>query len=142
MQDVPIPERKYYYRLQQLTRVIDGDTVDAIIDLGFDTLVSKRIRLAGINTPEKHGATRQIGEEATSHLKALTVEFTNLHVHSEKIGKFGRVLGRLFGQSTDGRWHDLNQQMIDDGFALPYHGGKRSDTDFLNPEFLKERTTA
>jgi len=75
-------------------------------------------------------------------LQQLIDQAVELRLQSEEIGKFGRVLGRLFAIDADGNANDLNQQMIDDGHALPYDGGKRSDADFLTPEFLRGRQPA
>lgn len=132
----------YQYKIK-VTRVIDGDTVDAMIDLGFDTHVLKRIRFLGINTPEcRSKKTRLIGKEAAEHLKQLLGIPGHLVVESEKIGKFGRCLGKLILETTEGETIDINQRMIDDGHALPYFGEARSDDDFLNEEFLRGRQAA
>jgi micrococcal nuclease len=117
----------------ELVRIVDGDTLDADIDLGFDVHVKKRIRLYGINTPESR--TRDLeekkrGKAATLYVEGWFiahcgrgVEFTLL---SKELGKFGRVLGIVKveeGVITDSR--TLNEDLITDGHAVEYFGGKR-----------------
>jgi micrococcal nuclease len=119
----------YIYKAK-LDRVVDGDTLDAIIDLGFDITVHKRIRLAGINTPESR--TRDLEEKkrglAAKEALLTLLTKTNQHnyfvVESEKVGKFGRVLGRLHIEVDDVECC-INDQLIKDGHAVEYHGGKR-----------------
>lgn len=122
----------YRYKAQ-LLRVVDGDTIDAMIDLGFETYVKRRIRMTGINAPESRGATREIGKAASAHLQQLLEIEGTLFCISHEIEKFGRVLGTLILVPVDGPEIDLNQRMITDGHAIPYDGGKRSDEDFLGP---------
>lgn len=124
-----------YHYACQLRKVIDGDTVDVAIDLGFDTLILRRVRMVGINTPEKHGETRAMGDAATAHLQLLLSQPGELRVISHEVEKFGRVLGTLILQKPDGTEIDINRQMVQDGHALAYDGGKRSDADFLTEEF-------
>lgn len=116
----------YTYKAK-VSRVIDGDTIDATINLGFDVTVHKRIRLAGINTPESR--TRDLEEKKRGlAAKDALVEILNQNDHfileSEKVGKFGRVLGKLHIKIGD---EDccINQRLIDEGHAVEYHGGKR-----------------
>ena len=116
----------FEYRAE-LVRIVDGDTLDADIDLGFDVHVKKRIRLYGVNTPESR--TRDLEEKARGKAATLYVEgwfiahcergveFTLL---SKELGKFGRVLGIV---KTDSR--TLNEDLITDGHAVEYFGGKR-----------------
>ncbi len=119
----------YVYKAK-LDRVVDGDTLDAIIDLGFDITVHKRIRLAGINTPESR--TRDLEEKkrglAAKEALLTLLTKTNQHdyfvVESEKVGKFGRVLGRLHIEIDDVECC-INDRLISDGHAVEYHGGKR-----------------
>jgi len=131
----------YNYSIK-VTRVIDGDTVDAMIDLGFDTHVFKRIRFLGINTPEKHGITMKIGKEATAHLEQILKTPGRVLLECKELGKFGRALGRVLIETESGETIDVNQRMIDDGHALPYFGESRSDEDFLTEEFLRGRQAA
>ena len=113
----------YIYSAKCL-KVVDGDTIDARVDLGFDTFKKIRIRLVGINAPESR--TRDIEEKerglaAKARVKQLMSESKNQFVlHSQGVGKFGRCLGEIFlGESK------LNDILINEGHAVPYYGGKR-----------------
>ena len=112
----------YSYSKCTVERIVDGDTVDLLINLGFSTFVKKRVRLYGINTPESR--TRDLeekarGKAATAHMESL-LQGGVCDLDSHELGKYGRVLGTL---RVDGV--DLNQKMIEDGHAVEYHGGKR-----------------
>ena len=118
----------YTYNIEVL-RVIDGDTIDASIDLGFDVKIKKRIRFMGINTPESR--TRDL-EETKKGLaaKARVAELLDMAeevlLTSHGVGKFGRCLGEL--QLSDPKsftMTNLNKQLIEEGHAVEYHGGKR-----------------
>ena len=119
----------YTYKAK-LDRVVDGDTLDAEIDLGFDVIVRKRIRLAGINTPESR--TRDLEEKARGlAAKDALIEMikeTNKNdyfiLESQSVGKYGRVLGTLHIETEKGECC-INKQLIKDGHAVEYHGGKR-----------------
>ena len=119
----------YVYKAK-LDRVVDGDTIDAIIDLGFDITVHKRIRLAGINTPESR--TRDLEEKKRGlAAKQALIDLLTKHndeeyfiVESEKVGKYGRVLGKLHALIED-KECCLNERLIEMGHAVEYHGGKR-----------------
>jgi len=108
----------YVYKAK-LDRIIDGDTVDATIDLGFDTWVFKRIRLAGIDTPEtrtKDLAEKEAGLASKARLEALLgpvgSEFT---LHSLSVGKYGRVLGIIWVDDKN-----INDTLLAEGFAEVY----------------------
>ena len=110
-----------------LDRVIDGDTVDAMIDLGFDVHVKKRIRFMGINTPESR--TRDLEEKARGlaakdRVKELLEECNCITLQSHGSGKYGRCLGELFIELND-ETVNLNQLLISEGHAVEYFGGKR-----------------
>ena len=115
------------------TRVVDGDTVDAMIDLGFGVHVKKRIRLAGIDAPESRTRDKQekiLGLAAKDRLKVMLDGVDNcFELESKEVGKFGRVLGKLHIDKLDGK--DLiskacvNDCLIKEGYAEEYHGGKR-----------------
>ena len=115
------------------TRVVDGDTVDAMIDLGFGVHVKKRIRLAGINAPEARTRDKQekiLGLAAKDRLKAiLDSADNNFELESQELGKYGRVLGRLHIDKLDGK--DvitkvcINDSLVKEGYAVEYDGGKR-----------------
>lgn len=108
----------YQYRAT-IVRIIDGDTVEAEIDLGFDVHVRQTLRLAGINAPEPKGRTREQGDDATIHLANLIEDGGRITVHTEqdKRGSFGRYLATLWGERGV---TSINQQMVDDGHAVKY----------------------
>jgi len=119
-------ENKLFHYKASITRVVDGDTVDAFIDLGFDLHSKQRVRLFGINTPEtrtrdkeekKKGlAAKAFVKEALERNKNQCVIKTRL----DKKGKFGRTLGVIY---VDG--HNLNSALVHKGHAVRYYGGKR-----------------
>ena len=122
---------KYIYRAK-LERVVDGDTVDALIDVGFDIWVKKRIRFMGVDAWESR--TRDLEEKARGlaakdRVKALLEGCKNIQLHSHGIGKFGRCLGEIFLDTVDGQEkltvESLNELLIREGHATEYHGGKR-----------------
>ena len=101
----------YTYNIEVL-RVIDGDTIDANIDLGFDVKIKKRVRFMGINTPESR--TRDLEEKK----RGLAI--------SHGVGKFGRCLGEIDFCCPDSlTMKNLNNTLIEEGHAVEYHGGKR-----------------
>ena len=135
------PNRKscYNFRVVEINRVLDGDTIDVTIDLGFDLFKKERVRVAGVDTPEKR--TRDLEE------KALGIDATNwlkeklegawagdddLVIRTELVGgvgKYGRLLGWLY--LGDGSL-SLNEQMITEGYAWAYDGGtKQKDFEEL-----------
>ena len=121
----------YTYNIK-LDRVIDGDTIDANIDLGFDVWVKKRVRFSGVNTPESR--TRDLEEKAKGlaakdRVKQLLDGCDNVTLKSHGIGKFGRCLGEIFLDRVDGKecltLKSLNGLLISEKHAVEYHGGKR-----------------
>ena len=121
----------YNYKISPV-RVIDGDTIDAEIDLGFDVKIKKRIRFMGINTPESR--TRDLEEKARGlaakdRVKQLLNGCENITLKSHGIGKFGRCLGEIMLDMVDGQEKltlvSLNELLIKEGHAVEYHGGKR-----------------
>ena len=121
----------YTYNIK-LDRVIDGDTIDAKIDLGFDVWVKKRVRFLGVNTPESR--TRDLEEKARGlaakdRVKQLLEGCTRIQLTSHGVGKYGRCLGELSIDVIDGKeqltMESLNQLLIKEGHAVEYHGGKR-----------------
>tara|TARA_R100000234_G_scaffold119801_1_gene103827 strand:- start:146 stop:499 length:354 start_codon:yes stop_codon:yes gene_type:complete len=116
----------YTYKIE-VDRVIDGDTIDANIDLGFDVSVKKRIRFMGINTPESR--TRDAEEKvrglaAKKRVEELLEDAETITVKSHGLGKFGRCLGELTITQA-GEDVNLNKLLIKEGHAVEYHGGKR-----------------
>ena len=121
----------YIYKIK-LDRVVDGDTIDAHIDLGFDVSVKKRIRFMGINTPESR--TRDLEEKARGlaakdRVKQLLEGADVIQLESHGVGKYGRCLGELSIDVVDGKQgltlQSVNQLLIKEGHAVEYHGGKR-----------------
>ena len=111
----------YTYKAK-LDRIIDGDTVDAHIDLGFDITIHKRIRLAGIDTPESR--TRDLEEKARGLAsKDKLIELLgdgNFVLESKEVGKYGRVLGTLHIDDMN-----INDTLVKEGFAVEYDGGTK-----------------
>ena len=115
-----------------LLKVVDGDTIDAEIDLGFDIKVKKRVRFMGVNAPESR--TRDLEEKAKGlaakdRVKQLLEGCKNITLKSHGVGKFGRCLGELHLDIVDGQEKltlvSLNELLINEGHATEYHGGKR-----------------
>ena len=129
------PSRKscYNFRVVKINRVVDGDTIDVTIDLGFDLYKKERVRVAGVDTPEKRTRNLEVkalGIDATAWLKAKLEETIKgdeeLTVRTELkggVGKYGRLLGWLYGGDSD---ISLNEQMITEGYAHAYDGGTKN----------------
>ena len=119
----------YEYKVK-ITRVVDGDTVDAEVDLGFDTFIKDRIRLMGLDTPESRTRNKKekaLGLAAKAYLKELLKENKGdiiLRTSKEGKGKFGRILGTLL--IYDGKTN-VNQMLIDEGHARDYFGGSKDE---------------
>ena len=125
----------YEYRIKCVDRIVDGDTIDVTLDLGFDILHKTRVRLYGINTPEKR--TRDLEEKkrgyaASERLAELVDDVTTTHgdeliLKTKEKGKYGRYLGIIY--RGDKRYNDailsLNEQLVSEGHAVEYFGGKR-----------------
>jgi len=122
---------KYIYRAK-LDRIIDGDTVDALIDVGFDIWFKKRIRFKGIDTWESR--TRNLDEKkkglaAKKRLEELLLEVSSkpgyFRIRSYGLGKYGRVLGEIFIMDEAGVQWNINDTLITEGHAYIYDGGKK-----------------
>ena len=122
---------KYIYR-GKLDRVVDGDTIDALIDVGFDIWLKKRIRFHGMDAWESR--TRDLAEkakglEAKARNKELLMEVSSksgyFRMRSYGVGKYGRVLGEIFIMDSDGRQWNINETLIKEGHAYVYEGGKK-----------------
>ena len=128
------PSRKscYNFRVTEINKVVDGDTIDVTIDLGFDLCKKERVRVAGIDTPEKRTRDleeKALGIDATNWLKAKLAEAITgddeLTIRTELsggIGKYGRLLGWLYIGDGD---VSLNEEMIKLGYAWEYDGGTK-----------------
>jgi micrococcal nuclease len=119
----------YIYRIKSVIKVVDGDTIDALIDLGFDISLEKRIRLAGIDTPESRTTNAKekiMGLESKDWLKHRVENAQRILIKTElpdSTEKYGRIIGHLF---INGEETSLNNQMIIDGYALTYDGGTKN----------------
>ena len=118
----------YIYRIRSIHKVVDGDTIDADIDLGFDISLTKRIRLAGVDTPEsrtKDEYEKKLGLESKEWLKKRCENAKDILIKTElpdSTEKYGRIIGHLF---INGEETSLNEQMIAEGYALAYDGGTK-----------------
>ena len=137
------PSRKscYNFRVVSIDKVLDGDTIDVTIDLGFDLFKKERVRVAGVDTPEKRTRNleeKALGIDATNWLKQKLEDTIagdeELSVRTELkggVGKYGRLLGWLYiGDESV----SLNEQMITEGYAHAYDGGTKD----MNLEKLRE----
>jgi micrococcal nuclease len=115
----------YEYRVKKLINVIDGDTIDVDIDLGFDISLLRRVRMAGIDTPESRTtdkAEKVLGLEAKEYLKKIMKDAKAIAIKTElpdSSEKYGRILGWVY---IDGATKSINEQMIEDGYAWGYMG--------------------
>ena len=128
------PSRKscYNFRVVSIDKVLDGDTIDVTIDLGFDLYKKERVRIAGVDTPEKRTRNleeKALGLDATNWLKDKLTETIKgedeLTIRTELkggVGKYGRLLGWLYvGEDNV----SLNEKMIEEGYAWSYDGGTK-----------------
>ena len=129
------PSRKscYNFRVTEIVKVVDGDTIDVIIDLGFDLYKKERVRIAGVDTPEKRTRDleeKELGIDATNWLteqldSAIDGE-DDLVIRTEidgGFGKYGRLLGWLYiGEDAE----SINERMIREGYAWQYDGGTKN----------------
>ena len=136
------PSRKscYNFRVTKIVKVLDGDTIDVLIDLGFDLFKKERVRIAGVDTPEKRTRDleeKALGIDATNWLKkkledTIAGEGDELTIRTELVGgtgKYGRLLGWLYINEDA---ISLNDQMITEGYAWAYDGGtKQKDFEEL-----------
>jgi len=112
---------KYYYEVEVL-RVVDGDTVDVRIDLGFNVWHKCRVRMVGINAPESRTKALEEKEKGLAAKEWLKerLDGTSVELQSQGTGKYGRVLGEFYIDETN-----INQEMVEVGHAVAYDGGKR-----------------
>jgi micrococcal nuclease len=125
----------YEYYVRKVENVVDGDTIDVLIDLGFDILFASRVRLAGIDTPESRTsdkAEKVLGLEAKEYLKKQLKDAKSVVIRTEKMDsseKYGRILGWVY---INGESESINNKMINDGYAWGYLGDtKIKDFDAL-----------
>ena len=125
----------YEYFVEEVKNVVDGDTIDVVIDLGFDILFASRVRLAGIDTPESRTtdkAEKALGLEAKEYLKKQLKDAKSIVIRTEKMNsseKYWRILGWVY---INGESESVNNKMINDGYAWGYLGEtKVKDFDAL-----------
>ena len=128
------PSRKscYNFRVTKINKVVDGDTIDVTLDLGFSLTKKERVRIAGVDTPEKRTRDleeKTLGIDATNWMKEKLTETIKgdeeLVIRTELkggVGKYGRLLGWLYVGDDE---FSLNEQMITEGYAWPYDGGTK-----------------
>ena len=127
----------YEYFVREVKSVVDGDTIDVIIDLGFDILFLSRVRLAGIDTPESRTTDKiekALGLEAKEYLKKQLKDAKSVVIRTEKMNsseKYGRILGWIY---VNGESESINNKMINDGYAWGYLG----ETKIKDFEVLKK----
>jgi micrococcal nuclease len=127
----------YEYFVEEVKNVVDGDTIDVVIDLGFDILFASRVRLAGIDTPESRTtdkAEKALGIEAKEYLKKQLKDAKSVVIRTEKMNsseKYGRILGWVY---VNGESESVNNKMINDGYAWGYLG----ETKLKDFELLKK----
>ena len=127
----------FSYRVKKVTKVVDGDTIDVTLDMGFDILYQQRVRLFGIDTPESRTRDKEekkYGLLSKYFLKAelsLGKKITVKTYKGDETGKFGRILGDIW---IDGK--SVNQKMCDKGYAVPYYGQNK---DLVEEAHLKNR---
>jgi len=127
----------YEYFVKEIKNVVDGDTIDVVIDLGFDILFASRVRLAGIDTPESRTtdkAEKVLGLESKDYLKKHLKDAKSVIIKTEKMDsseKYGRILGWVY---INGDTVSINDKMINDGYAWGYLG----DTKVKDFEALKK----
>ena len=144
------PSRKscYNFRVIEINRVVDGDTIDVTIDLGFDLYKKERVRVAGVDTPEKRtrdDEEKALGLDATYWMKAKLEGAIDgdddLVIRTELVGgmgKYGRLLGWLYIGDAE---LSLNEQMIEEGYAWAYDGGTKQKNFEELREIRREKGT-
>ena len=138
------PTCEYIYKVSSLEKVVDGDTIDVTLDLGFDVCTRQRVRLLGIDTPESR--TRDLEEKKFGLLskkklkewclKAVASEKDDIEIQlrcpeADSRGKFGRILAEVW-VCEDGEWTNVNEWMCKEGYAVPYVGQNKNDIEALH----------
>ena len=144
----------FKFKIAAIEKVVDGDTMDVLIYLGFDVMTRQRVRLLGIDTPESRTSDqieKVYGKLAKKNLmewcmKAVASEKDDIEIElrcqeMDSRGKFGRVLGEIW-VSEDGNWTNVNQLMCENVHAVPYHGQNKDDIQaqhMVNRSMLADR---
>jgi micrococcal nuclease len=134
----------FKYNVSSLEKVVDGDTIDVVINLGFDVCTKQRVRLLGIDTPESR--TRDLEEKKFGLLskkklkewclKAVESDRDDIEIQlrcpeADSRGKFGRILAEIW-VSEDGEWTNVNKWMCENNYAVPYVGQNKADVEALH----------
>lgn len=135
----PTPPSKYghIYPVSSLERVVDGDTVDVVIDLGFSVSIRQRVRLLGVDTPESRTLDteeKKYGLLAKNKLTELCAKSTHIELRCperDSREKFGRVLAELWVRNN-GEWVNANQWLCENHYAVPYTGQNKEDVAALH----------
>lgn len=148
---IPYTQEKceYIYRVSSLEKVVDGDTIDVTLDLGFDVCTRQRVRLLGIDTPESRTSDKEekkfglLSKKKLKEwcLKAVASEKDDIEIElrcpeSDSRGKFGRILAEVW-IFEDGVWTNVNKWLCDEGYAVPYTGQNKKDVEDLHMENRK-----
>lgn len=143
----------FKYRVSAIEKIIDGDTIDVVIDLGFSVCTKQRVRLMGIDTPESRTSDKEekkyglLSKQKLKEwcMKAVASEKDDIEMElrcpeADSREKFGRVLAEVW-ISEGGEWTNVNQWLCDNGYAVPYTGQNKNDVEALhlqNRERLKD----
>lgn len=115
----------YQYKIKDVVRVIDGDTIEVVIDLGFDISIKEKLRLANIDAPElqtKDKLEKKLAIEAMKYLKKWLKSQTQLYIRTSKDDKYGRILGEIFGDNGI----CINQLLLENSYAWKYDGNVKN----------------
>jgi endonuclease YncB( thermonuclease family) len=118
---------RIYTYAAHVDRVVDGDTIDLTISLGFDIYIKERVRLFGVDTPEtrtRNKKEKEAGLKAKNYVKTL-LENTDIRISTEEKGKFGRYLAIIYRELEDGTFLNVNKDIIDKKLAREYFGDKK-----------------
>jgi len=118
----------YEYHVKEIVKIVDGDTVDLVLDLGFSTFVQQRLRLKGIDTPElssTNESERIIANEAKGYVSVWLINQKKLSVKTFKDDKYGRIIAEIYGDDS----LCLNKILIDNGYAWEYDGSGQRNKD-------------
>ena len=111
----------YQYSVIEIVKIVDGDTVDVLLDLGFDIHRKERVRILGIDAPETRTIDeneKKFGIEAKTYVVSWFAKHSKITVHTYKDDKYGRILGEFF--DSEGR--SLSHSIVEDGYAWEYNG--------------------
>lgn len=124
----------YEYKVKSVERVVDGDTVDVILDLGFGLFKKERVRVAGVDTPEKrtrNAEEKMLGYDATHFAEDWFATEGDIVVRTSKDGKYGRMLGHFYrGEEC------FNERLVTEGYAFEYWGETKRDMSQMDTLML------